>query len=244
LSGRSSTAQLWGTRLFAIISNIKEVILDAVFPHKCVCGKWGVLLCEECRPQIRVDKTGLCPVCKRISEFGRTCQACRHRSNLTGVMILGPHRGVLKNMIWRYKYKFITDLSIPLAELVADQYGDFLRDKRFLVTYAPISKSRLNWRGFNQAQLLAENVAGSLNLNCKRLLSKDDNVTAQVGHSRIERLRNIKGKIHYVGSVERENNRVLVIDDVYTTGATLEECAKVLRQAGYREVWGLVLSRD
>ena len=218
--------------------------MDAVFPHKCVCGKWGVLLCDECRSLIRVDKTGLCPVCKRISDFGRTCPACRHRSALTGVMILGPHKGVLKDLIWKYKYKFIPDISSPLAELIQERFGNFLQEKRFLVSYAPISKSRLNYRGFNQAKILAENVADGLNLQCRDLLHKDNNVITQVGHSRRERLENIKDKIHYIGPVEPTNRKVLVIDDVYTTGATLEECAKVLRRAGYREVWGLVLSRD
>jgi len=218
--------------------------LDAVFPHKCVCGKWGVLLCEECRSQIRVDVTGICPVCKRISDFGRTCPACRHKSDLTGVMILGPHKGILKDMIWKYKYKFITDMATPLSELVCGRFGNFLREKRFLVTFSPSSKDRLNWRGFNQAQLLADSVANSLQLNCENLLYKENNVITQVGHSRRERLANIKGKIKYIGKEEICNKKVLVIDDVYTTGATLEECAKVLRKAGFREVWGLVLSRD
>lgn len=159
-------------------------------------------------------------------------------------MILGPHKGVLKDLIWKYKYKFIPDISSPLAELIQERFGNFLQEKRFLVSYAPISKSRLNYRGFNQAKILAENVADGLNLQCRDLLHKDNNVITQVGHSRRERLENIKDKIHYIGPVEPTNRKVLVIDDVYTTGATLEECAKVLRRAGYREVWGLVLSRD
>lgn len=229
---------------FILLTNIKQIVLDAVFPHKCVCGEWGVLLCDECRGEIRVDKTGLCPVCKRISEFGRTCPVCRHKSQLTGVMILGPHKGILKDLIWKYKYRFVTDLAAPLAEIAGDRFGDFLREKRFLITYAPISRSRLNWRGFNQAQLLAEKVAGNLSLKCQKTLRKDNNVDSQVGHTRRERLRNISGKIAYDGAGELMNRKILIIDDVYTTGATLEECAKVLRAAGYLEVWGLVLSRD
>jgi len=228
----------------SLFTSIRDIILDAVFPHKCVCGKWGALLCEECKGEIRVDKTGLCPGCKRISEFGRTCPACRHRSNLTGVMILGPHKGILKDLIWKYKYKFIADISKPLAGLIQDRFGDFLRDKRFLVTYSPASKERLHYRGFNQAQMLAENVSMGLDLRCENLLRKDNNVITQVGHTRRERLANIKDKIKYIGSTDIPNKKVLVIDDVYTTGATLEECAKVLRQSGFREVWGLVLSRD
>jgi len=160
------------------------------------------------------------------------------------VLILGPHKGVLKDLIWKYKYKFVIDISVPLASLVTDHYGEFLSDKRFLVTYAPISQSRLRWRGFNQAQKLGERVAENLGLSSENLLSKVNNVTSQVGHSRKERLENIKNKISYIGPKDPLNRKVLVVDDVYTTGATLEECAKVLREAGYREVWGLVLSRD
>jgi ComF family protein len=159
-------------------------------------------------------------------------------------MILGPHKGILKDMIWKYKYKFIKDMAGPLSVLICDRFGNFLCDKRFVITCAPASKERLNWRGFNQAELLAANVGQILNLGVINTLYKDDNVISQVGHTRKERLKNIKDKIHYLQGGELQGKKILIIDDVYTTGATLEECAKVLRAAGYREVWGLVLSRD
>jgi competence protein ComFC len=222
----------------------KNLILDAIFPHKCVCGKWGTLLCDDCAAEIRIDKTNLCPLCKRISAYGRTCDACRHKSSLTGVMILGPHKGVLKDLIWKYKYRLVVDVSKPLAGLVCNRFGEFIRAKRFLVTYSPSTKEHMRWRGFNQAQLIAKELAGTLDLECKELLHKDDKVSSQVGHSRKERLQNISGKIKYIGTKKPIRKKILIIDDVYTTGATLEECAKILRFAGYREVWGLVLSRD
>jgi len=221
-----------------------EVLLDAVFPHKCICGKWGVLLCEECHETIRINQTGLCPVCKRISEYGRTCPACRHKSNLTGVMILGPHKGVMKALIWKFKYRYVRDISGPLTSLIVSRFGAFLHDKRFLVSFSPISREHLNLRGFNQAELLARGVAGSLDLDCQNLLYKGNHVASQVGHSRAERLRNLAGTMKYAGPSVITNKKVLVVDDVYTTGSTLEECARVLRAAGYREVWGVVLSRD
>ncbi len=241
---KNAVAFLLSDIVQVVLRKVSKVVLDAVFPHKCVCGKWGVLLCDECASQVRVDQTGLCPICKRISEYGRTCQTCRHKSDLTGVMILGPHKGILKHMIWKYKYRFISDLSVPLASMVTKRFGDFLKEKRFQITFAPIGKSRLNWRGYNQAELLARGVATKCNLSCIKTLYKADNVEAQVGHTRRERIANMKDKIQFIGQEKFENKKILIIDDVYTTGATLEECAKVLRQAGYREVWGLVLSRD
>lgn len=159
-------------------------------------------------------------------------------------MVLGPHKGPLKALIWKLKYKYVRDVAVPLSEMVVDRYGSFLYDKRFLVTYSPISRGHLNDRGFNQAQLLAEGVARGVGLDVVGLLHKSNLVGSQVGHSRAERLRNLAGTMKYIGPTEISNRKVIVIDDVYTTGATLEECARVLRAAGYREIWGLVLSRD
>jgi competence protein ComFC len=159
-------------------------------------------------------------------------------------MILGPHKGILKALIWKYKYKHISDIGVSLSELVCERFGEFLCNKRFIVTCVPISREHLNLRGFNQSELLAQNVSQRLGLGFVGLLDKSNHVESQVGHNRSERLQNVRGKIRLLGNVTKVPSKILIVDDVYTTGATLEECAKVLRKAGCKEVWGLVLSRD
>ncbi len=218
--------------------------MEAIFPYKCSCGKWGKPLCEACFAAIHDTKSELCPFCKRLSDFGRVCSSCRHKSNLTGVMVVGPHDGVLKSSIWRLKYGPLKAIAEPLAEIVVTKYGEFLREKRFVVTFAPASKYRLNLRGYNQAEELATIVAGQSGLQVQSSMTRPKDVLHQVGLTRKERLENVVGTIIYSGPSELVSKKIIVIDDVYTTGATLEECAKVLRAAGYREVWGLVLSRD
>lgn len=221
-----------------------ENIVEAVFPHKCSCGKWGTTLCYECSDLLVTTKTELCPLCKQISQMGRVCTSCRYRTLLTGVMIVGPHEKVLKDSIWRLKYGPLKDISKPLADIIVQKYGNFLKEKRFTVTFTPTSAQRMAQRGYNQSEEIAKIVAKETGLLLEETMSRPHDVVHQVGLTRVERLQNVVGTISYIGKEFLEKKKVVIIDDVYTTGATLEECAKVLRKAGYREVWGLVLSRD
>jgi len=226
---------------------VKNIILDAVFPHQCICGKWNRLLCEECLGKIPKNKTQLCPKCKKISENGKTCPSCRHKSSLTGVMIFGDHEGVLKDAVWRYKYNLIKDLDQPLSGLLISRFGDFIKSKKFLITSVPISKPRRRWRGFNQSELVATKLSEELGLTSSVLLGRTGKSKPQVGLTRKERIKNLNGKFELQKNINQKsllNKKVLVVDDVYTTGSTLEECAKILRQGGAKEVWGIVLSRD
>jgi len=159
-------------------------------------------------------------------------------------MVVGPHEGVLKDSIWRLKYGPIRAISEPLAEIVVRKYGEFLREKRFTIGFTPTSAHRLTQRGYNQAEEIAKVVGKAAGLNVESTLARPKEVLHQVGLTRKERLENVVGTISYIGSEDILSRKIVIIDDVYTTGATLEECAKVLRAAGYREVWGLVLSRD
>ncbi len=223
----------------------KNIILDAVFPHQCVCGKWDKLVCDNCFESIPKNKTQLCPICKKLSENGQICSSCRHKGFLTGVMIFGDHEGVLKSLIWRYKYNLVKDLSFPLSELLADRFGGFIQKKKFIITYVPMSRQRHNWRGFNQSELLAEKTSKELNVEMENYLFRIGKHKSQVGLRRKERIKNLEGKFVINSKAPKvSGKRILIVDDVYTTGTTLEECAKVLRKNGAREVWGLVLSRD
>jgi len=218
-------------------------LLDLVFPPKCVCGKWGTLLCDRCFRLIDFKATQTCPICRKISENGKTCRSCRSRSQLTGVMIFGEHKGVIKKMIWEYKYGFIKELADPLSEIICLKFKKFIEEKKPILTFVPASKKRMKWRGFNQSELLALEIGKRSRLEVVCLLSKDNDSKSQVGLSRKERLKNMKGKFSFTGS-RVKNKRVIIIDDVYTSGATLEECALILRKNGFREVYGLVLTRD
>jgi len=159
-------------------------------------------------------------------------------------MILGKHEGVLKKSIWRLKYGFNKTISADLASMLASKFGEVIIKKQPVITWVPETKKKLRLRGYNQAKEIAEHLGNILALQQKELLAKNTEIKSQVGLSRKERLNNVVGSVNYIGTKELDNKKVLIIDDVYTTGATLEECARVLRKAGYREVWAIVLTRD
>lgn len=221
---------------------ILNLLKDFIFPNICICEKWGEVLCTDCYTAIPKNKTQLCPMCKRISEYGKTCDTCRHKSYLTGVMIFGKHEGLLKKIVWNYKYELYRDLSAPISKMLADKFGVFIKKKKFIVTSVPNTKERMIWRGFNQAAEVAESLSTRLNIQYTPLFTKK-NTLPQVGLSRKERLSNLRDKIHLLTD-ELNGSIFLIVDDVYTTGSTLEECAKELRKAGAKEVWGLVITRE
>ncbi len=223
---------------------LSDSIVEAVYPYHCICGKWGTILCPTCSQNVEIINTEVCPICKKLSPHGQTCPGCRQHSNLTGVMVLGSHDGVLKTLIWKYKYGPIKAITPVFGDMLYKQYGEFLKKKRPLITSVPTSPVRLSQRGYNQAAELGDYLAQKAGLIYLEALARPKDTLHQVGLTRKERLANAPGSILDAGHAAGMNKRILVVDDVYTTGATLEECAKILRQQGYREVWGMVLSRD
>ncbi len=223
---------------------LKNTLIEAIFPHKCVCGKWGACLCDECRSSLQAVKTELCPICKRISDNGAVCKSCRHKTEHTGVLVLGYHKGILKDLVWKLKYGAVVDTADALAQLLVDRYGGFLVKKGFAITWVPETRKKTRFRGYNQSKELAKAVGRLTGLQISSMLIKLGETGSQVGRSRAERLKNIQGSIGPDGGTVEIPRKVLIIDDVYTTGATLNECAKILRTMGVKEVWGAVITRD
>ena len=133
-----------------------------------------------------------------------------------------------------------------MSELLFFKFKDFLIMKKPIITFVPASRQRINWRGFNQSKILAENLAKLARQECRSILIREGRHKSQVGLRRRERIANmreqIKGDSKEMSTFK--GRTILIVDDVYTTGSTLEECAKALRSLGAKEVWGMVLSRD
>jgi ComF family protein len=211
-----------------------------------VCGKWGKTLCEKCCSELKLVKSDLCPICKCLSTNGKTCNKCRHKSYLNGLVVAGHHEGVLKDLVWDLKYGFVEDNSRELAKILAGKIKSISKNfqkPEFIIVPMPLSFYRKNWRGFNQSESIAFEISKLLMLKQKSLLLRKDGVP-QVGLSRKDRIKNLKHKIYLNIDTKEVPRRILIIDDVYTTGATLEACAKVLKEAGAKEVWGAVVTRD
>jgi len=152
--------------------------------------------------------------------------------------------GPLKELIHRFKYSFKSVLSETLAAML--NYGLSLQgwNKEAVLVPVPLHPKRIWQRGFNQSYLLAKSLAEMRGMKVVRALKRIKDKKPQMTLKAKERRKNLKGAFNLSSHFpEVDNKIVLLLDDVATTGTTLEECAKLLREARAREVWGLVLAK-
>ncbi len=224
---------------------LKEVALDLVFPLFCVgCGKEGSLLCPSCSASLPRIKPPICLKCGRAIISGSLCPSClREPPQLDGIRSPFRFEGIIRDAIHHLKYRNLKALSSPLALLLADYLKETPIPADALVP-VPLHPKRIRERGYNQSSLLAREL-GRLALLpvVEGSLVRRRNTPAQARAGSVEeRRRNVSGVFFCDGQLRERS--VLLIDDVCTTGATLESCAIALKEAGATSVWGLVLARE
>ncbi len=179
-----------------------------------------------------------------LTEGYKLCDACRRNSNLKGIYILGYYNDeVLKKAIWEFKYNFVKDIGEILALLAAKSLKEKADFNKGTFAAVPLDKKRLAWRGFNQSEILAFALAKNLEGPfLKNALKRVRKTKSQIGLSKKERVENVLEAFKVNGAIP--DGKIFLVDDVFTTGSTLEECAKELKKAGAKEVWGVVLAKD
>lgn len=228
---------------------IKDFLLDLIFPKYCVgCEKEGIWLCKGCLKKITLIKKPFCPMCNRLTPKGQFCSRCRPKTELTGVLIAAYYKdGPIKEAIHTFKYDGAYDLSGDLGDIIIYALKKRSIQKGYILIPVPLHKNRFKQRGFNQSELLAEYIIKKHPKfkYVKNKLIRIKQSPHQVDLNREERLKNVQGQFDWIGSKnELKNKKIILVDDIYTTGATLNECAKILRKkAGVKEVWGLVIAK-
>jgi competence protein ComFC len=241
-----------------MLKKISTYLIDFLFPKEClICKKEGSYLCQKCLRSINYRETS-CPNCNKINSTGEFCLKCKKHFNLKGVLIAGNFNDKnLEKLIKSYKYKFIKDLGErlgmflfyfltnkievnPIIEKIKAQQGFKIKD--YLIVPLPLSKKRFKWRGFNQSEILARFIQKKLNSRISFNLIKNKNTIAQAKLNQEKRKSNLKNCFEWKGE-KLKDEKVIIVDDVYTTGTSLNEAAKVLRENGAKEVWGLVLAK-
>lgn len=228
--------------------NVTAFLLDLLFPTHCVgCGREETLLCEECSGSVFHFTAPICPVCSRRLPLGNRCG---HAKEIRRLIVATNYADpIVREAIHVFKYQFVSSLARPLAGLVLPILEKFLADtqsREWLLVPVPASKKRLRLRGFNQALSLAEVFKKELNLPLADLLARTRETRPQVEvEHREERLKNLEGvfEIKEPALRQAQGKHILLVDDVSTTGATLKECAKVLKTAGAKSVSGVVIAR-
>lgn len=225
--------------------NISNFLLDLIFPQKCVnCREFGSFCCQKCLEKIKPIQTQVCPKCGKISDRGQFCESCKNDSNLTGLIVGATYRiGPTKELIHHLKYNSILEFAPILADLLIDQLIDADFRGQVVITPVPLHRRRQNERGFNQAEIIAKLTAKKIGYDYQNLLIRKKYSDPQVQSTGKKRRENLLDAFAPAKSVSIKNKTIILVDDVSTTGATLEECAKVLRLAGARQVWGLVVAK-
>lgn len=231
---------------------LKNFLLELFFPQFCLnCGREESWLCQDCQAILEIESWSFCPVClKRTLDF-KVHKNCCQKTNLTGLFwALSYQNSLVKNLIQKFKYQpFVKELSKPLSYFIISHLflieflpKNNLRD--YILIPVPLDKRRLRWRGFNQAEEIARELSKTLEIPLiLNLLSKIKRTRPQTELTEKERKESLKGAFLVKNENEVKGKKIFLIDDVYTTGATLEECAKVLKEAGAKEVWAIVVAR-
>lgn len=229
------------------------MLLDFLFPRRCLgCGKWGKYFCSQCLNLILLGPQRICPVCTKLAVGGLTHPSCSRPWGLDGLTSIFTYQGLMEKAIKRLKYRFVSDLAEDLVELFLSFCGEdkffshFCQRENVYFLPVPLHSRRKRWRGFNQAELLGKMIANNLDLPfLPDLLKRIKNTKPQTKLKEEERRKNIRGafKIRSNYKLSIINSKLILFDDVWTTGSTLRECGQVLKRAGAKEVWGLTLAR-
>jgi len=218
--------------------------LDLLFPPRCiVCRRPGTWLCEGCLSSLPYIGDPFCQRCGMPLREGRLCVRCRCRPlRVEGIRSVFLFEGPVRVAVHRLKYRGRRSLAEPLGALMADWWAQHPAEID-LVVPVPLHPRRLRQRGYNQAALLAAVLAGRIQQPlAEGVLFRVRYTRPQMELKEVERRRNVRGAFRGRDGTVR-GRRILLVDDVCTTGATLEACADALRKAGAAEVWALTLAR-
>ena len=221
-------------------------LLDFIFPKKCVgCGKFGDYICRSCFSKIEFIEKPVCAVCGRQAIGGRTHPGCTGKYTLDGWVVACRYSCVVRDAIKKIKYRYVSAVSLVLVDLLVGAMSRYELPGGVVLVPIPLHMLRKNWRGFNQADLLASDLAKRFKVKINaNLLFRIVNTKTQVGLSRDERRKNIKGAFRISQSEKCKGKRYILVDDVFTTGATMAEAAKVLKRAGAGSVWAMAVAID
>jgi ComF family protein len=232
LAGRSTSAldRLW----------------TLLFPTRCLCcGLRGTAICARCEEAIPWISSESCPRCARASQLGRLCARCvRAPSPLDELRAACTFDGLLRRAIHDLKYRHGRMLAPFAAELLARSLARRPLQVDLLVP-VPLAPGRRRERGYNQSELIAEELSKLIEVPCApAILERTRETPQQVGLPASERRENVLGAFSCPRPDDVVDQRIAVIDDVATTGATLQACAHALDEAGAAWVVGLVVARD
>jgi ComF family protein len=221
-----------------VIRHVLAGARDLLYPQRCThCGRFGKILCDACLGSIgRDDPAQRCPNCTAAWDGDLNCPRCYFWDSIDLAKTAHGMTGIARSLVHGLKYSFIESLALPIAIEITpllDACGDAI------VLPVPLHRSRLRQRGFNQAELILRHTGWAPG---DGTLIRRRKTETQVGKRARDRVQNVGGAFAYTGP-ELIGKTIVVFDDVITTGATANECARVLRDHGAIKVFVVAYAR-
>lgn len=244
---------MYNYNMFPFFIKAKNLILDILFPPICLncqkhLGDKNKFVCDNCLATIKLNNTLFCPVCRaRLAENKRIC----HYDSSYLLAAAGNYDDpVLQNLIHYFKYKGFKNLAPVLVEILIKYLKSLslsiVNSQRSIVVVIPLPlyKKRERERGFNQAKLLAESVVKQFNLELIEPLKRIKNTKPQSQIKDPERRQSNVFNCFTIKNPEAvKGKNIILVDDVFTSGATMNEAVKVLKQNGAKQIIALVLAK-
>lgn len=209
-------------------------------PYNCVgCGTEGAVLCSECLEAIP-QLPSLCYACGKATKSGMPCGACAKKMQPQHVWMYAAYKDVAKEVLHSYKFDEQRGAATPIASAMEQTLPYFAEPP--LVTFVPTASSHRRLRGFDHAELLAKEIAKARKWHHVRLLHRSGRVR-QLGATRVTRKQQLKGIFSPASSLDITGKHILLVDDVVTTGATIEACTMVLKNMGAARVDAVLFAR-
>ena len=251
------------------IQNLKNTIFenfsDLIFPKRCIhCQKFlekknKLWLCKDCLKEIHLNNALFCPICKKrlfICKFKNSerlkISRCYHHQEKNFLYALGSATNfsseIISKIIYTYKYQLLKDLSNLIASLIfiyleKTQLLNFLLQSSWLCLPVPLSRKKEYFRGFNQVALFSQKIALKLGFEFSQKILVQIRPTQDQTHLNFsQRKENVKDAFKILDKEKVKNKNILLFDDVYTSGATMQEIAQLLKKAGAKKIIGLTFA--
>ena len=214
-----------------------DKILDIIFPPVCgVCGK--------------IDKNSLCKKCELQLRSQAVFGIDNYKEDYSKFFVdhyyIFLYSGIIRSILLNYKFNDNAYLYKTFTNFLFKNQNFVENIKRYdIIVPVPLSKTREKTRGYNQSELIAEHISYTIKIKMdKKCLKKVKNIVAQSTLNKEERQNNIAGAYVINNSKNIQNKNILIVDDIYTTGSTANECSKILKQEGAKNIGVLTIAKD
>ena len=209
-------------------------LLELIYPN--VCG-----FCNK------ICKNELCKKCEnKIKEYEINIIKKPKNKYFEELISIFKYEGIIREKIIQYKFENKAYINNTFTKIILkNEKICGLLKKYDIIIPVPIHKKRKAQRGYNQTQLIASKISRCLNIKfCNNVLVKNKDIIAQSKLNKKERIQNIKGAFRILNSEEIKGKNILLLDDIYTTGSTANECSKILKKAGAKKLGVLTIAKD